>query len=156
MSGAAARQRGATLIEMVVSILVISISATATMMVVSQVGRHSADPMRRLQAVAIAQAYMDEILAQSLSDPDGGETGGAEAGETRATFDDVMDYHGLADNAGARDQTGTAIAGLEGYNVAVTIAAATLGGLPARQVRVLVAFDGDPSIQVPLVAYRMN
>jgi len=150
------RQHGATLIEMVISIVIISVSVTAVMMIITQVGRSSADPMIRTQATAIAQAYMDEILVQALNDPDGGESGGAEAGETRANFDDVSDYHGLADTGGARDQMGAAIVGLGGYNVNVTVTAATIGGYPAKRVLVQVGYDGDPNLVVPIVAYRMN
>ena len=108
------------------------------------------------QATAIAQAYMDEILVQPLNDPDGGETGAAEAGETRATFDDVSDYHGLADASGARDQTGAAIPGLDAYNVDVTVTAATLAGQPAKRITVNVGFDGDTSYRLPLTAFRLN
>ena len=150
------QQLGATLIEMVVSIVIISVSLTAVMMVIVQVGRSSADPMIRTQATAIAQAYMDEILVQALNDPDGGESGGAEAGETRATFDDVSDYHGLTDAAGARDQMGLPISGLEGYNVDVAVTASVIGGYPAKRVQVSVGFDGDPNLSVPIVAYRLN
>lgn len=150
------RQIGATLIEMIVSIVIISTSVSGVMLVITEIGRHSADPMIRTQATSIAQAYMDEILVQPLTDPDGGETGGAEAGETRATFDDVADYHGLADTAGAVDQTGTAITGLEGYNVDVSVSDATIGGYPAKRIRVNVGFDGDVSFSLPLVSYRLN
>ena len=150
------RQLGATLIEMVVSIVIMSISLTAVMMVITQVARNSADPMLRTQATAIAQAYMDEILTQPLNDPDGGETGAAESGETRATYDDVSDYHGLADNAGARDQTGTPIAGLEGYNISVAVSATTLGGYPAKRIAIDVGFDGDAAFSLPVAAIRMN
>ena len=150
------RQSGATLVEMVVSIVIMSISVTAVMMVVTQVGRHSADPMRRIQAAAIAEAYMDEILAQALSDPDTAESGSTETGEVRATFDDVLDYHGLSDSSGARDQTGAVISGLEGYNVSVSVTAVTLGGYPARRVKVNVGVDGDATFSLPLTGYRLN
>jgi len=150
------RQSGATLVEMVVSIVIMSISVTAVMMVVTQVGRHSADPMRRIQAAAIAEAYMDEILAQALSDPDTAESGSTETGEVRATFDDVLDYHGLSDSSGARDQTGAVISGLEGYNVSVSVTAVTLGGYPARRVNVSVGVDGDATFSLPLTGYRLN
>jgi MSHA pilin protein MshD len=150
------RQGGATLVEMVVSIVIISISLTAVMMVITQVARNSADPMVRTQATAIAQAYMDEILTQPLNDPDGGETGAAEPGESRATFDDVSDYHGLADSAGARDQTDTPIAGLEAYNISVAVTATTLGGFPAKRIAVDVGFDGDINFSLPVTAIRMN
>jgi len=152
----ARRQRGATLIELVVSTVIISIMVTAVMMVISQVSRTSADPMLRVQALAIAQAYMDEILAQHLDDPDGIETGAAESGESRISFDDVSDYHGLADTAGAIDQMGNAIAGLEGYNVRVAVTAATVNGLAAKRVAVTVGFDADPAFSLPLVSYRFN
>ncbi|MCB1772445.1 MAG: prepilin-type N-terminal cleavage/methylation domain-containing protein [Gammaproteobacteria bacterium] len=150
------KQSGATLVEMVVSIVIMSISVTAVMMVVTQVGRHSADPMRRIQAAAIAESYMEEILAQALIDPDAVETGGAETGEVRATFDDVLDYHGLSDASGARDQTGGLISGLEGYNVSVSVTAVTLGGYPARRVDVSVGIDADAAFRVPLTGYRLN
>ena len=152
----AARQLGATLIEMVVSILLMSVTLTSVMMVITQVGRSSADPMIRTQATAIAQAYLDEILVQALDDPDGAESGGAEPGETRANYDDVSDYHGLTDTSGARDQLDAAIAGLDGYNVNVTVSGATIGGYPAKRIQVQVGFDGDPNLLVPIVAYRMN
>jgi MSHA pilin protein MshD len=150
------RQTGATLIELVVSTVIIAITVTAVMMVIAQVARSSADPMHRVQATAIAQAYMDEILSQHLDDPDGGELGGPEPGETRASFDDVADYHRLDDAAGAVDQTGVAIGGLEGYNVSVAVTATTIQGFPAKRIQVSVGFDGDPDFVVPLVSYRLN
>lgn len=150
------RQRGATLVEMVISIVIISVTVTAVMMVITQVSRSSADPMVRTQATAIAQAYLDEILVQALDEPDGAESGGPESGETRANFDDVSDYHGLDDNAGARDQTGALIAGLDAYNVNVSVTTTMLGGYPAKRILMQVGFDGDAALSVPLVAYRMN
>ena len=150
------RQSGASLIEMVISVVIISVVVTSVMMVVTQVARTSADPMVRIQAGAIAQAYMDEILVQSLNDPDGGETGGPEAGETRATFDDVSDYDGLSDTDGARDQTGAPIAGLEAYNVSVAVTVSSVGTYPAKRILVQVGFDGDAAFNLPLAAYRLN
>jgi MSHA pilin protein MshD len=149
-------QQGATLIEMVISIVIISIAVTSVMMVVVRVAASSADPIRRIQAMAIAESYMDEILAQSLVDPDGAETGAAEAGEVRANFDDIADYQGLNDSNGARNQVGAPIAGLEGYNVRVMLTGTTLGGHPAQRITVTVSVDGDPDFAIPLVGYRMN
>ena len=149
------KQGGVSLIELVVSIVIISISLTGVMMVITQAGRTSADPMIRSQATAIARAYMEEILGQPLNDPDGGETGASESGETRATFDDVSDYHGLSDS-GAVDQQGNAIPGLGSYNVQVGVFAETLSGAPAKRIRIDVTFAGDAEFQLPLVAYRMR
>jgi len=150
-----ASQRGATLVELVVSIVIISISVTGVMMVISNVTRTSADPMIRVQASAIAQAYMEEILSQPISDPDGGETGGAELGETRPNFDDVADYNGLSDSSGAIDQNGNPMAGLGAYNVTVSVTDSTLGGQPAKRIAISVSFDGDVDFALALSSYRM-
>lgn len=150
------RQRGTTLIEMVISIVIISITVTSIMMVIFQTTSNSANPMIRTQAIAIAEAYMEEIIVQPLTDPAGGDTGSAEAGETRASYDDVTDYHNLSDVTGAVDQSGNSIAGLEGYNVFVNVTSSTLNSRPAQRIHINVTHDGDPGFAFPLVAYRLN
>jgi MSHA pilin protein MshD len=149
-------QLGATLVELVVSIVIVSVSVTGIMMVISNTTRASADPMLRTQATAIAEAYLEEILSQALNDPDTAETGGAEAGETRASFDDVSDYDGLADTGGAVDQSGNPIAGLEGYNVSVDVSASSVGGEPSKRIQVSVGHDAVPSLNIAIVAHRVN
>lgn len=150
------RQRGATLIELVVSIVIISITVSAAMMVVAGTTQRSADPMIRTQALSIANAYLEEILAQALLEPSGTDSGGAESGETRATFDDVTDYHLLADLSGAVDQFGNPIAGLEGYNVRVGVTNVSLNSDPARRIDVSVTHDGHASFALAVHAYRLN
>lgn len=150
------RQLGATLVELIVSIVIVSVSVTGVMMVISNTTRASADPMLRTQATAIAEAYLEEILSQALNDPDTTETGGAESGETRADFDDVSDYHGLNDSSGALDQNGAAISGLEGYNVAVTVTAATVNGEASKRIEVSVGHDGAAGLSVRIAAHRLN
>ena len=150
------RQHGATLIELVVSIVIISVTLSSVMMLIVRTSASSADPLLRTQAIAIAESYMEEILTQPLTDPSGGDTGGPETGEVRATFDDVTDYPGLSDTGGAADQTGSAIAGLEGYNVAVNVTSTALNGAPARRIEVVVTYDGEAGFAFPLAAYRMN
>jgi MSHA pilin protein MshD len=149
-------QSGTSLIELVISVVIISITVTGTMMVIFQTTSNSASPMIRTQAIAIAEAYMEEIMAQPLLDPEGADTGAVEAGESRATYDDVTDYHGLSNFAGAVDQAGNSIVGLEGYNISVQVAPSTLNGKPARRIRVNVTYDGDANFTLPLVAYRLN
>jgi MSHA pilin protein MshD len=126
------------------------------LMLISNTTRASADPLLRTQATAIAESYLEEILSQALNDPDSAETGGPEAGETRATYDDVSDYHGLSDNGGAIDQSGNAIAGLEGYNVAVTVAAGSVNGETSKRIEVTVGHDGDPTLSIGIAAHRLN
>ena len=122
------RYSGFTLLEIIVTLIVVGIAATALMSVFSSTVRTSADPMIQQQAVSIAEAYMEEISLMAFEDPQGGETGGAEAGESRGTYDDVQDYDGLVNN-GARDQNDTAIPALGAYTITVGVAGGVLNGI---------------------------
>lgn len=61
------RQRGLSLVELVIAIMVISVSVAGVLMVFSNSVRHSADPMVRKQAVAVAEAMLNEVLAQAYT-----------------------------------------------------------------------------------------
>ena len=98
------KSSGFTLMEIIVTLIVIGISAAALMSVFSNLIRGSADPMIQQQAATIAEAYMEEIMLRSFDDPQGGETGAAEGGETRATYDDVKDFRSLAAGPAADQQ----------------------------------------------------
>lgn len=144
------RQRGATLIELVVSIVVIAIAASAVLGVLaSNVGR-SADAMIMSQAVSIAEAYLEEIMLKPFADPDG-----IDGEALRTDFDDVDDYHGLVD-AGARNQFGLALAALSQYTVSVTVGAS--GALPsvpgADASRIDVRVTYSPNVTVALSGYK--
>ncbi len=128
-------QSAFTLIEIIVTIVLISISATAIMSVFTNTVRSSADPMIQQQAVSIAEAYMEEILLKPYDDPDGLPN---IVESDRWFFDDVSDYHGLND-VGAVDQNGNPIPSLSDYTVAVTVTASTLNTVPALLVQVSVA-----------------
>jgi len=121
---------GFTLLEVLITIVVLSIAATAIMGVYINLGKSSADPMIQQQATSIAEAYMEEILSKSFADPVVAETGGPEAGEVRSTFNDIQDYDGLT-NAGARNQNNQPIVGLSAYNVAVAVTGRVLTGVAA-------------------------
>jgi MSHA pilin protein MshD len=106
-----ARETGVNLIELLISIVIIAIACTGVLLVFAQTVRYSADPMIQTQALAIGEAYLDEILARPLNDPGGGETGASEEGSpsiatNRPLLDDVQDYDGLS-NTPPQDQSGT-------------------------------------------------
>ena len=126
-------QAGLTLVELVISIVVISVSITGVLSVMNLTVGHSADPLIQHQSIAIAEAYMEEILLLAYSDPDA-----TEAGETRATYDDVDDYHGLSDT-GVHDQSGNAVASLSNYNVAVNVTTVTVNTITMQRVDVTVS-----------------
>lgn len=138
------RERGATLIELVVSIVIIAIAAGAVLGVLSTSVGRSADAMVLAQGVSIAEAYLEEIALKSFVDPDGTD------GEAlRPDFDDVDDYNGLVDN-GARDQFGAALAPLAQYTVTVTVTpTAALTGIPAvdaQRIDVRVTYPGNGAV----------
>jgi MSHA pilin protein MshD len=144
------RERGATLIELVVSIVIIAIAAGAVLGVLSRSVGRSADAMVLAQAVSIAEAYLEEIALKSFVDPDGTD------GEAlRPDFDDVDDYNGLV-NVGARDQFGTALAPLAAYTVTVTVAASTaLAGVPGADAeRIDVSVTHPSGSVVRLSGYK--
>jgi MSHA pilin protein MshD len=144
------RQRGVTLIELIVSIVIVTIAVGAILGTLSTTTSGSADPMLRHQAVAIAEAYLEEIMLRPLSDPNGID------GEVlRAEFDDIDDYDGLAD-AGARDQFGNLLANLGEYNIAVSVApSGALPGVPASDtLRIDVEVSWRNDIDFVLSAYR--
>ncbi len=120
--------RGFTLVELVVSMLVISIAALAIAQAFALGMRHSADSLLHEKSINLAQAYLDEIrgLRYAENTPLGGVPPcapcspiGAE-GENRAQFDDVDDYHGLAEQP-PLDRQGAVIAGYERYRVDVRV-----------------------------------
>jgi MSHA pilin protein MshD len=141
--------RGVTLIELVLSIVIVSIAASAVLGLLSFASRGSADAMVRNQAVAIAQAYLEEIRFKAFM------ANGQEA--SRDLFDDVSDYNGLS-NTGARDQFGSSITGLEGYNVTVAVTPSALGSIgsgDAKRIDVTVQ-HANAGVTVVLAGYRTD
>ena len=143
-------QRGVTLVELVIAITIVAIAATAVMGAMSTVTTRTADAMVQQQAVALAQAYLEEVLQRPVGDPDGIEP---ESG--RGSWDDIDDYNGLADT-GARDQFGNAIAELSGYNVTVAVVpTSAMTGVPSTAARrVDVTVTGPGGVTVALSGYR--
>lgn len=140
------RQSGINLIELLISIVIISIACTGVLLVFAQTVRFSADPMIQTQALAIAEAYLDEILARPVADPDG-----TNAGETRATFDNVQDYNGL-NNAPPQAQDGT-VTDLAGYQVDVTVTpGVAVNGVAMARVDVRVRYA--PVVDFTLTGFR--
>lgn len=135
------RERGATLIELVISIVVIAIAASAVLGVLSATVGRSADAMVLSQAVAIAEAYLEEIQLKAFADPDG-----ADGEVARPAFDDVDDYDGLVDD-GAHDQFGAALAPLAQYGVSVTVTpTGALAGVAAQRIDVRVTYPGNGAV----------
>ncbi|MGB4767382.1 MAG: prepilin-type N-terminal cleavage/methylation domain-containing protein [Rugosibacter sp.] len=144
------RQRGVTLIELIVFIVIVSVGLAGILSVLNLTTRHSADPMIRKQMLAIAEGLMDEVAAQPVTwcDPDDPaaatamnvaacatpEAIGVEGIEARdggappfaPPFDNVNDYNGLAGiTTGITGITGIVMP--PGYSAAITVAQDALG-----------------------------
>lgn len=144
------KQGGVTLVELLVSIVIVSIAAGTVLGVLAMTTAASADPMIRHQAAAIAEAYLEEILLKPITDPDG-----ADGEAARADFDDLDDYDGLVDS-GPRDQFGSPIAALGSYNVGVSVSPSSgLAGVPvADALRIDVVVTHGSDINFVLSGYR--
>ena len=143
-------QRGLTLIEVVIAIVVIAIAVSAVLGVLASNVQRSADAMVISQGISIANAYLEEISLKAFVDPDG-----VDGEAARADYDDVDDYDGLVD-IGAADQFGTAIASLGGYTVTVAVnASAALPGVAAADAyRIDVRVQFAPYVDYTLTGYR--
>lgn len=145
------RQSGVTLIEVVVAIVIVAMAATAILGAMASITMRGAETTVRQQAVAVAEAYLEEILLQPVAFP-----GGA-IPTIRASFNDEDQYNGLND-VGARDQFGNAITYLSGYTVTVAVTqTAALTGIAAAQARQINVTVTDPNgVTVQLTGYRAN
>jgi MSHA pilin protein MshD len=146
-----ARERGVTLIEVVLAIVIVAIAATAIMGAMARITLRGAETAVRQQAVAVAEAYLEEILLQPVASPGGAAPSG------RANYNDEDEYNNLNDT-GAQDQFGNAIPYLTGYNVSVAVTQTTaLTGIAAAQARQINVTVTDPNgVTVLLTGYRAN
>jgi MSHA pilin protein MshD len=179
------RQRGATLVELIIFIVVVGTAVIGVLTVLDLSTKSSADPMVQKQALAVAEAVLEEAQLQPFTycDPDdasaaaalsaadctGGANGpsdearlplGPEAGETRTSattpYDNVSDYNGV-DFTGMTDMTGAAIPGLGAYRVRVTVANQALGAVPAADALLItVRVDGPGDTIVVVDGYRVR
>ncbi len=173
-------QRGFSLIEVVIFIVVLGIGIAGMAVLYNQLTLASVDPVVRKQAVAIADSLMEEIQLRPFTycDPDdaavftaGSPAGcvtpeniGVEGPETRyglTFFDNVSDYNGFAMAGSIQDVNNVTITGLTGYSASVAIANA--GGeftppvVPAdAALRITVTVTGPANVTVTLQGYRVR
>lgn len=117
------RCRGVTLVELIVTIVVIAAAVFGVIALTSATATHSADTMVQAQSVVIGESYLHEILQKPFGGPNCGPC-------TRLQMNMVADYNGLVD-VGVHDATGTAVANLASYTVQVSVANSALGAGPA-------------------------
>ena len=151
-------QRGFTLIELIIFIVVVSAGLAGILSVMNTVVKSSADPMVRKQAIAIAESLLEEILLKDYAKPTGSTVSGYPSG-SRSLFDCVDDYNNY-ETTGIQDAVGTNISELASYNISpkvtVTLVSAvenaTLNAVAAKKITITVSGPGATAIS--LSGYR--
>ena len=171
-------QQGLTMIELVIFIVIVSVAVVGILAVLNLTTRHSADPLPRKQALAIAEALLEEVELMPFTDcdpdyyepvgqtcaPGRNEAMGPETGEVRGSlatpFDNVNDYNGFT-LAGGGSDIGGMVAVPAGYSATVAVVQdATFGpgGSPlpaadALRITVTVTYNNG-SDSITLTGYR--
>lgn len=131
---------GFTLVELVISMVIIGVALAGTLTAINMVTRYSADPMILQQSAAIAESYLAEIASKAF--PPALPCSGTEPAGGRVNYATVCDYKFIPVSGQVpTDQMGNPVAGLSRYTVRVTIddGAATLQGLTATAGQVIRA-----------------
>lgn len=170
------RQRGVSLVELIIFIVVVGVAVAGVVAALRLGAATSTDPMVHKQALAIAEALLEEVELQPFTycDPNDAnaasalstaacttpEVIGVEGGETRGSittpFDNVSDYHNPVAIA-VSGIDGVAIAGLGAYTAVITVTAQDLGGITAASAEALlirVEVSAPAGVTVVLDGYR--
>ena len=132
--------RGVTLVELLVSIVVIAIAGAALAGTLAYLNGTGNTSILQAQAQSIANAYLNNILDQNFA-------------STPGAFNDVNDYNGLSDPV-ALDAAGNAAGN---FRVQVSVGPGALNGAPAAAVRridVTVSYGNGASVVA--TGYRTN
>ncbi|WP_111978314.1 type IV pilus modification PilV family protein [Algibacillus agarilyticus] len=148
------KQKGFTLLEMVIGFIVLSVSLSIVVNVLSPLTIRSVEPVLQVRAAELAHGLLEEISAKSFDEQSTVIFGNARCGETglganncttipacvtpgvltsateeasRNDYDDVDDYHCLS-------QSGSAILNGQGSNLAI---------YQGFTVEVIVGYDGN-------------
>ena len=177
-------QTGLSLIELIIFIVIVSVAMAGVFAAINFNAQHSVDHVVKKQALAIAEAMLEEIelmpftycdpndtQATSASTTAACTTGyievmGPETGETRYSintpFDNVNDYDGFSMAAGAiLDITGVNL-GLSGYAMSVAVVNNALNGVgvtnvsttPSFSLLITVTVTGPNNTTVSLQGFR--
>lgn len=138
--------RGFTLVEAVLTMVILSIAALAMSQALGFAFVHSSDGLWQARTVALAEAYLEEAAARRYDEatPAGGvpacspttvacSTIGPDTGESRATYDDVDDYDGLSESP-PQDAQGNVRTAFASYRVEMSVRYLTPGEVTALRL----------------------
>lgn len=145
MSVRAFVNKGFTLVETIVAMVIISIAALAMASSLGVAFSHSSDSLLNTKFLQLGHAYLEEIQSRRFDERSGltglppctpaGTNCGAVGpeGETRRRFDDVDDYDGLVESP-PLDANGDPRTEFPGFSVQVDVAYATATQMTAWQL----------------------
>lgn len=125
--------KGFSLVETVIAIVIISVAITGILIVFYNNAVKGTKPVLEIKAIELGQALMDEILFKRFDEDTPVEGGsiplgvvniGTEGETLRQQFDDVDDYNGYVDGTGGeplKDSQGVALTGFTGFSRSVTV-----------------------------------
>jgi MSHA pilin protein MshD len=143
------RLAGFSLVEIVVTIVILAIALIGVSAMVRLGSEQSADVMQQTRAIALAQAYLDEIMGRRYDENSsatglfpcfgagaprpcsstlGPDTGETDDPDSREYFDDVDDYNGWVEGDGEgagrpiRDAEGNTRSGYDNFHIAIEVA----------------------------------
>ena len=153
--------RGFSLIEVIVFIMIVSTALAGVLSVMNLTTQHSADPLVRKQAIAVAESMLEEVSLHDFTKPVGGFPG-PYTQANRQYFDSIGDYNGFAPPGGIYPiDSAIPITGLTGYSVTVNVASADLGpaasliSAASNQSKLItVTVTGPDNVSVVLAGYR--
>ncbi|MFM9996504.1 MAG: hypothetical protein ACKVU4_11985 [Phycisphaerales bacterium] len=123
-------RRAFTMIEGIMSTVIVGVMMVAAMQTVAASRVVQFKTAERAQAALLAGEMMTEVMEQGYEDavspvfgPEGGESTG-----TRASFDDVDDYHGWEEKP-VETRAGVTVVGLEQWTRAVSVMRVAPGNL---------------------------
>lgn len=147
------RQLGFTLVELVITILVISISFVAMYSSIYGMMTASVDPMVVRQGIAISESIMDEVKQKKFSS---GSCPAVPGSGNRSDYSYICHYNGLTLN-GISDQQSNAISGLENYATTVITSNVDFSDAASSDfVKIVVSTSFNGNSVSRLVAFRAN
>ncbi len=150
------KQYGASLVELVMFIVIVSVALAGILLVMNQATRGSADPLLRKQAIAVAYSLLEEVQLQDFTPASGAVNVVVTQANRASAYHLISDYHGFATSGifAVNDPT-SASAILPNYDASVTVVPQSMSGIPAvSAVQIDVTVTAPQGLSVTATGYR--